>query len=106
MPTTTCRRQPAGTDAAMTATAATAAPAATTATGFISKVARLSHLSTGRGVDAYADIAWDDPATVVELTDLRLALPSFDPAGLWGDDDPPTEVPRTITSGAVDDRGR
>ncbi|MGH9128870.1 MAG: AurF N-oxygenase family protein [Acidimicrobiales bacterium] len=44
------------------------------------RVERLSKASVGRGVDAFADIAWDDPEMAILPGDARLScLPSFDP---------------------------
>ncbi|HVW32321.1 MAG TPA: diiron oxygenase [Acidimicrobiia bacterium] len=42
-------------------------------------VGRLSRLSVERHFDAYADIAWDDPALAVDPADPRLELPDVDP---------------------------
>ncbi len=43
------------------------------------RVERLSRASVGRGVDAFADIAWDDPDMAILPDDTRVRLPSFDP---------------------------
>ena len=48
---------------------------------FATMVARLSHLSVGRGVDAYRDVDWDDPDLAVDPTDPRFALSPIDPFG-------------------------
>jgi hypothetical protein len=42
-------------------------------------IERLSHLSAGRGKDAYADIPWDNPHMKISASDSRLGVPTFDP---------------------------
>ncbi|GAB2861968.1 diiron oxygenase [Actinocorallia aurea] len=44
-------------------------------------LARLSESSVTRHFDAYADIAWDDPAFAVSAADPRWVLPEHDPLG-------------------------
>jgi hypothetical protein len=46
---------------------------------FERRVARLVELSIGKGHDAFEDVPWDDPEFVVEATDPRNKLWSFDP---------------------------
>ncbi|HUY63441.1 MAG TPA: diiron oxygenase [Acidimicrobiales bacterium] len=40
---------------------------------------RLSHQSVVKHFDAYADVAWDDPAMAIDPDDQRWALPDTDP---------------------------
>lgn len=63
----------------MPTTIGPALPAADQRAGFDAKIRRLNNLSAGRGIDAYADIAWDDPTMAVVPTDPRLRLPALEP---------------------------
>lgn len=42
-------------------------------------LARLSHQSVVKHFDAYADVAWDDPACAIDPADPRFELPAHDP---------------------------
>ncbi|HEX7353487.1 MAG TPA: diiron oxygenase [Mycobacteriales bacterium] len=42
-------------------------------------IARLNHLSAGRGHEAYRDIPWDEPGNELGPDDPRLVLPSSEP---------------------------
>ena len=47
--------------------------------GFVTMLGRLSRLSVGKGVDAYADIDWDAPELSIDPWDLRHRLDEVDP---------------------------
>src|SRR5579864_8977793 len=44
-------------------------------------VERLSRQSVDKHFDAFADVAWDDPAMALDPADPRFTLWSFDPLG-------------------------
>jgi hypothetical protein len=58
---------------------------------FTDLVERLSHQSVVKHFDAYADVAWDDPAYAIDPSDPRWELPHDDGLGAteWYSDQPP-----------------